>query len=164
MSCNSEGLNSTTIAEQAKSITEIVEKLQHKAGALLPILHAIQNQQGYVPSSAIPIIASALSQTNAEIHGVISFYHEFRTQPPGEKCIQICRAEACQARGSRDLEAHAKSVLGIDYHETTSDNKVSLFAAYCLGNCALGPNIRVDNKIIGRVSNQRFDRILLEME
>ncbi|WP_020406449.1 formate dehydrogenase subunit gamma [Hahella ganghwensis] len=144
-------------------IAGILVKLKNKPGALLPILHAIQNQLGYIPSDSITQIAEALGQTRAEIHGVITFYHEFRTQPGGAHHVQICRAEACQARGSRELEEHAKATLGLYYHQTSRDQEITLEPVYCLGNCACGPSVRVDNRIIGRVTPARFDRIVDEL-
>jgi formate dehydrogenase subunit gamma len=142
------------------NVVNIIDTLKHKEGALLPILHKIQREIGYIPLKTIDIIAKKLQQTPAEIHGVISFYHQFRTSPPGRHKIQICRSEACQSRGSRELEQHAKNVLGIDYHGTTPDNTFSLDNVYCLGNCATGPNVRINDELFGRVSNDKFERIL----
>jgi len=146
-----------------RSVQEIIGSLKDKPGALLPILHEIQKSEGYIPPESVPLIADALQQTRAEIHGVISFYHYFRQTPPGRNQIQICRAEACQARGARTLEAHAKETLGIDYHGTTADKEFSLDAVYCLGNCSCGPTIRVGDDIIGRVDNQKFDELVEEL-
>lgn len=140
-------------------IREEVDALRHKPGALLPVLHAIQNRIGYVPEGAVAIIAEALRQTRAEVHGVISFYHHFRTHPVGSHVVQVCRAEACQAMGGRALEAHVRERLGIDYHGTTADNEFTLEPVYCLGNCACAPNIRVDDAIHGRMTPRKFDRL-----
>ncbi|NWO54956.1 formate dehydrogenase subunit gamma [Chromohalobacter israelensis] len=137
-----------------------VDALKRESGAMLPILHAIQDRFGYVPDAAVPIIADALRQTRAEVHGVISFYHHFRTHPVGSHVIHVCRAEACQAVGARQLEAHVKARLGVDYHQTTRDNEVTLEPVYCLGNCACGPSIRVDDTIHGRVSVEKFDTLV----
>lgn len=142
------------------SVENIIDTLKNKEGALLPILHKIQLEIGYIPSESIERIAKKLQQSPAEIHGVISFYHQFRTSPAGKYKIQVCRAEACQARGSRALEQHAKDHLAIDNHETTSDKKFSLDSVYCLGNCATGPNIRVNDELYGRVTNKKFEHIL----
>ncbi|WP_153163051.1 formate dehydrogenase subunit gamma [Zoogloea sp. 1C4] len=131
--------------------------------ALLPILHAIQDELGWVPPKATTAIAQALNLSRAEVHGVISFYHHFRTSPPGRQVIQLCRAEACQARGSEALEAHALAALGVGYHQTTADGAVSLEPVYCLGNCACGPSLRVGDQIIGRVDAARFDRLLANL-
>jgi formate dehydrogenase subunit gamma len=135
-----------------QTVQTIVADLKDKPGALLPILHAVQNTLGYVP----------LNLSRAEVHGVISFYHYFRDHAPGKKTVRICRAESCLAMGGKDLENHAKKTLGIDYHETTADGKFSLEAVYCLGNCACSPAIQIDNDVYGRVSNTDFDEILKE--
>lgn len=145
-----------------QSIQKIIDKLKHKPGAMLPILHAIQNEIGYIPDEAVGLIAESLLQTRAEVHGVISFYHHFRSTPPGRHNIEICRAEACQAMGCRQLEQHAKTRLGIDYHQTTPDRAFSLEPVYCLGNCATAPSIRIDDTIYGRVSLEKFDALVAE--
>ena len=151
---------STAVEWTAASIQEIIDALKAKPGAMLPILHAIQEHIGYIPEQAVSQIAESLLSTRAEVHGVISFYHHFRTSPPGKHIIEICRAEACQAVGCRSLEAHAKERLGVDYHQTTADRCFSLEPVYCLGNCAVGPNIRIGDEIHGRVSLERFDEIV----
>ncbi|WP_158965567.1 formate dehydrogenase subunit gamma [Paraglaciecola sp. L3A3] len=143
-----------------QAVKDIIDSLRGMPGALLPILHAIQDSQGYIPKDSVPIIASALNQTSAEIHGVISFYHHFRTSKPGNHVIQLCRAEACQARGARELEKHAKSSLNLDYHGTTTDQEFTLEPVYCLGNCSNGPNIQINDEIFARVSNTKFDQLL----
>ena len=145
------------------AVQQIIESLQHKPGALLPILHAIQDSVGYIPPESVPMIADALQQTRAEVHGVITFYHHFRMTPPGRHVVQICRAEACQARGARELEAHAKKTLAVDYHGTTRDREITLEPVYCLGNCACGPSVRVGDQIVGRVDTQRFDAMVDEL-
>lgn len=147
-----------------QAIQAEVDALKHKPGALLPILHALQDRIGFIPEAAVPIIADSLHQTRAEVHGVISFYHHFRTTPPGRHVVQICRAEACQSVGARQLEAHAKARLGVDYHQTTADREITLEAVYCLGNCACGPSIRVDDSIRGRVTPEAFDELMDELQ
>ncbi|MGY8871742.1 MAG: formate dehydrogenase subunit gamma [Pseudomonadales bacterium] len=146
-----------------QTVQSIIASLQHKPGALLPILHGIQDALGYIPPDSVPMIADALQQTRAEIHGVITFYHHFRLTPPGRIKLEVCRAEACQARGSRHLESHVKERLGIDYHHTTLDREFSLEPVYCLGNCACGPTIRVDDDIIGRITPEKFDLLVDEL-
>jgi formate dehydrogenase subunit gamma len=141
------------------AVQQEVDALKHKPGAMLPILHAIQNRFGYIPEAAVPIIARSMQQTRAEVHGVISFYHHFRTHPVGTRVIHICRAEACQAMGSRQLESHIKTRLGADYHETTRDNEFTVEPVYCLGNCACAPSIRIGDDIHGRMSPDKFDRL-----
>ncbi|HEV7490515.1 MAG TPA: formate dehydrogenase subunit gamma [Rhodanobacteraceae bacterium] len=133
-------------------------------GALLPVLHAVQNTVGYVPDDAVPLIAHDLNLSRAEVHGVISFYHHFRTHPAGRHVVRICRAEACQALGARRLEAHAKQTLGIDFHETTKDGAITLEAVYCLGNCGCGPSVLIDpDEIHARVTPETFDGLVAEM-
>lgn len=144
-------------------IRQDVDALKHKPGALLPILHAIQTRFGYVPKAAVPVIAEALQQTRAEIHGVISFYHHFRTSPPGSHVVQICRAEACQSMGARELEAHAKRQLGVDFGQTTADGEITLEPVYCLGNCACSPSVAIDERVYARVSPERFDELTEEL-
>lgn len=141
-------------------VQTIVASLKHKPGALLPILHEVCDTLGHIPENAVPLIAEGLQITRAEVHGVISFYHDFNTQPIGKHRLQICRAEACQARGSRELEHYARERLGIDYHQTTRDGEFTLEPVYCLGNCATGPSVRIGDHIHGRVSAERFDAIL----
>jgi formate dehydrogenase subunit gamma len=141
-------------------VAEIARSLAHKPGALLPVLHAIQDEMGYVAPDAVPHIARELNLTRAEVHGVLSFYHLIRTEPPGEKVLYICRAESCQASGSRSLEAHAKTRLGIDYHQTTADGTVSLEPVYCLGNCSCSPSVMIDDRLYSRVDAARLDELL----
>lgn len=140
-------------------IRKTAQALKHKPGALLPILHAIQEQLNYIPKDAVPVIAEELQQSRAEVHGVISFYHYFRTQPPGSHVLQVCRAEACQAQGGRALEQHIKQTLGVDYQHTTTDNEFTLEPVYCLGNCACGPSIRVGKQVHGRMNPEKFDQL-----
>ena len=116
-----------------------------------------------MPDSAVPVIAKGLNLSRAEVHGVISFYHDFKTHPVGKHSVQICRAEACQSMGSRQLEAHAKALLGVDNHETTADGNITLEPVYCLGNCACSPSIRIDDDIHARVSPERFEQLISQL-
>ncbi|TBW58125.1 formate dehydrogenase subunit gamma [Marinobacter halodurans] len=141
-------------------IQQTVDAHKDMPGAMLPILHAIQDRFGYIPEAAVPIIAESLRHTRAEVHGIISFYHHFRTRPSGSHVVHVCRAEACQAVGARQLEAHVKDRLGVDYHQTSRDNEFTLEPVYCLGNCACGPSIRVDDDIHGRMNADKFDRLV----
>jgi formate dehydrogenase subunit gamma len=143
-----------------QKINEIVDDLCLLEGALLPILHAVQDKLGFIPSSSVPLLSRRLNLSRAEIHGVISFYHDFRTEPGGTHSVQICRAEACQAMGSRQLEAHAKLSLGVSFGGTTKDGRVTLKPVYCLGNCACAPSIRINDRVHARVDNQRFDQLM----
>lgn len=131
-------------------------------GALLPILHAVMAELGWVPPALTPAIADALNLSRAEVTGVISFYHDFRTSPPGRKVVKLCRAEACQAMGADALAAHAKARLGIDFHQTKDDGSVTLEPVFCLGNCACAPAMTIDGKLVGRVDAKAFDRLVGE--
>jgi formate dehydrogenase subunit gamma len=145
-----------------QTVQTIVEGLKDKPGALLPILHSVQNALSYVPPESVPTIAKALNLSRAEVHGVISFYHYFRDTPAGKHTVRVCRAESCLAMGGKALESHVKTKLGIDYHETTADGNYSLEAVYCLGNCACSPAIQIDNDVYGRVTAESFNEILTE--
>jgi len=147
---------------QTGILDAILTEHRKLAGALMPVLHAIQKALGYVPAAAVPRIAHELNLSRAEVHGVISFYHYFRQRPAGRHTIYMCRAEACQAMGARALEAYAKKKLGIEFHETTPDGAFTLEPVYCLGNCACSPSVLIDGELHGRVSAQRFDELLEE--
>lgn len=144
------------------TVLETCERLKDLPGALLPILHAVQEALSFVPKGAVPMIAKELNLSIAEVHGVVSFYHYFLQTRPGRHVVHVCRAEACQALGSTALEAHAKAALRIDYHGTTSDGAITLEPVYCLGNCALGPSVMIDEQLQGRVTPQRFDALMAE--
>ncbi len=152
----------TESSNMQATVQEITTALKDKPGALLPILHAIQDAMGYVPAESVPTIAKALNLSRAEVHGVISFYHYFRETKPGKHTIHLCRAESCQAMGGKQLEQHVKNRLGIDFHETTADGEFSLEPVYCLGNCACSPAMQIGNEIYGRVSANSFDTTINE--
>jgi formate dehydrogenase subunit gamma len=143
-----------------QSVASAVRKFGGEPGPLLEILHAVQNDLGCVPPDAVPQIADALNVSRAEVHGVVTFYHFFRTKAPGKRTLYVCRAEACQSMGSRSLENYARKKLGVDFHETTADGRLSLEPVYCLGNCACSPAVMVDETVYGRVTPQRLDEIL----
>jgi formate dehydrogenase subunit gamma len=149
-----------TGAQNTADISHLVTQFKAVPGGLLPLLHAIQAELGYVPDSVVPSIATGLNLSRAEVHGVISFYHDFKTHPVGRNTVQICRAEACQSMGSRSLEAHAKETLGIDYHQTTADGSITLQEVFCLGNCACSPSVRINNDVFARVDQDRFDELV----
>lgn len=142
------------------AVLDTCARLKGMPGALLPIFHAVQEALGHVPKDAIPLIAHELNLSIAEVHGVLSFYHYFRTEPPGRHVVHLCRAEACQSVGAAALESHAKRSLGVDFHGTTADGAVSLEPVYCLGNCALGPSLMIDGRLLGRVTPARFDELM----
>jgi formate dehydrogenase subunit gamma len=152
----------------AVALQEMVEAAvaahRDRIGALLPVLHEVQDKLGYVPGDAVSMIARALHLSRAEVHGVISFYHDFRTEPPGEHMVHICRAEACQAMGARELERHVGERLGISLGQTTADGLVTLEPVYCLGNCACAPSIRINDEIHARVTPEKFDGLIDGLE
>ncbi|MDZ4392375.1 formate dehydrogenase subunit gamma [Cypionkella sp.] len=141
-------------------IEEILSAHKGMEGSLLPILHAIQAEFGYVPQVALPIIAQDLNLSKAEVHGVMSFYHDFREHPAGKHVVKFCRAESCQSMGADRVAAHAQKALGIDWHGTTADGRVTLEPIFCLGLCACGPAAIVDGKLVGRVDEARIDAII----
>lgn len=142
------------------AVQQVIDERSGLPGAMLPILHGIQEAVGFVPADAVPMIADALNVSRAEVHGVISFYHHFRQQPPGRHVVQICRAEACQSVGSEALAKHAESLLGCQFHETTKDGQFTLEPVYCLGLCACGPNLTIDGELHARVSAGKFEQLL----
>jgi len=149
-----------TPAADEKRILAIVERHRHRAGPLIEILHEVQASFGCVPQGAVAVLARALNLSRAEVHGVVSFYHHFRTRPAGRHVLQICRAESCQAAGGRATEQHAKKRLGVDFGGTTADGRVTLEAVYCLGLCACSPAAMLDDEVHGRVTPERLDALL----
>jgi formate dehydrogenase subunit gamma len=141
-------------------VDRVLDEKRAVPGALLPILHAIQEEVGYIPPEAVPVIAEGLNLSRAEVHGVISFYHDFRSEPPGRHMVQVCRAESCQSLGAEALLAHACERLGVEGHGTSADGSVTLEPIYCLGNCALSPAIMVDRYVYGRVTRERLGTML----
>jgi formate dehydrogenase subunit gamma len=135
---------------------------QHKdmAGALMPLLHAVQDTLGYVPDDVVPRIAAALNLSRAEVHGVVTFYHHFRREPAGRTVVQLCRAEACQSCGADDLLAHAERVLGCAAHHTSADGAFTLEPVFCLGLCASSPAIRIGERLHSRITPEKFDRLV----
>lgn len=150
-------------ADDEEFVAAIVEQRKDEPGALLPILHGVQDKLGYVPQQTLPLIAEGLNLSRAEVHGVVSFYHYFLTSKPGRNKIQICRAESCQAMGGRLLEAHAKQSLGIDYHQTSIDGEFTLLPVYCLGNCACSPSVRIGDEVYGNISVEKFDQLVSDL-
>ncbi|MEX0408541.1 formate dehydrogenase subunit gamma [Aquibium sp. LZ166] len=143
--------------------TEIVEAHSALEGPLLPILLGIQEEFGYVPSEALPIIAEKLNLSRAEVHGVATFYHDFRKHPAGRHVLKLCQAEACQSMGSDQVAAMVKSALGIGFHETAADGSVTLEPVYCLGLCACAPAAMLDGAVIGRLDADMVDEIAAEV-
>jgi formate dehydrogenase subunit gamma len=129
-------------------------------GPLLPILHDIQATFGYVDPAVVPILADELNISRADVHGVISFYHDFRESPTAGTHVRICRAEACQAAGAEDLVAHVKDKLQTDIGGTSPSRNATLDQVFCFGNCALGPTVEINGRISGRVTPNRFDALI----
>ena len=144
-------------------LNEIISGLVGLEGPLLPILHAVQAEWGHVPQGALPVIALSLNISRAEMHGVMTFYHDFREEPAGRHVLRICRAEACQAMGGVALADAAKTRLGVDWHGTTADGAVTLEPVFCLGLCACGPAAQIDGRIVGRVNAARLETLLAEV-
>ncbi len=133
------------------------------AGALLPLLHDIQDRLGYIPPAAVPRLAKMLNRSRAEIHGVITFYHHFRQEKPGKHVLHVCRAEACQANGAEALIEHARRALACADHETSADGVFTLEPVYCLGQCACGPALMIgDEEIHARMTPEKFDALVAE--
>lgn len=136
----------------------------NKPDELLEILHDLQHQLGYIPEATLPVIARALNLSRAEVHGVVTFYHDFKRHPIGRHLVKICRAEACQAMGTDDLCRHAESSLKTKLGGTSPDGSVTIEQVFCLGNCALSPAVMVGEKLYGRVDPQRFDEIIADLD
>jgi formate dehydrogenase subunit gamma len=149
-------------APPPEDLRAIVARHLHLEGPLLPILHALQDACGHIPEAAGPIIIDALNISRAELHGVISFYHDFREHPAGRHVLKICRAEACQAVGANALAEATLARLGLDWHGTTANGAVTVEPVYCLGLCACGPAVMVDDRVVGRVDAARMDGLLAE--
>ena len=149
-------------AWSAERAAEIIGERRGEEGAALPILHALQETFGHVPEAAVPMLAEALNLSRAEIHGVVTFYHDFRREPAGRHVLKLCRAEACQSMGSERLAARAEAKLGIAGAGTTEDGGVTLEPVYCLGLCALAPSAMLDGRVVGRLDEMRLDALLQE--
>lgn len=132
-------------------------------GALLPILHDVQATFGCIPEPAVPMIAEALHLSRAEVHGVVTFYHDFRKEPAGRHVLKLCQAEACQAAGGDAIAARAESKLGMALGNTSPDGRVTFEPIYCLGLCATAPSAMIDGRVVGRLDDQRLDALLAEV-
>ena len=154
----------TLDAAARDKVVAVIAELKDQAGPILPVLHGVQNALGYVPPEAVALVAEGLNVSRADVHGVVTFYHYFRHEPPGRHTIHLCRAESCQAMNGTALESHAKARLGVGFHPTTSSGAFTLEPVYCLGNCACSPALMVDGEVYGRVTADRFDEILSDWE
>ena len=148
--------------QQRDAIHRIVVEFKDRPGPLLEMLHAIQAALGYVPGEAVALVAEGLNLSRADVHGVVTFYHHFRSAAPGAHVVQVCRAESCQAMGGEALAEHARRRLGVEFHHRTPDGRFSLEPVYCLGNCACSPAVMIDGQLHGRVTPERFDALLDE--
>jgi formate dehydrogenase subunit gamma len=146
----------------AERAADVCRRHGNRPDELIEILHAVQEDLGCVPESVVPVIAKAINLSRAEVHGVITFYHDFRREPAGRHVVKICRAESCQSMNGEALCNHARARLGLGFGETAADGRVTLDAVYCLGNCALSPAMMVDGRLHGRVDAKRFDDIMAE--
>jgi formate dehydrogenase subunit gamma len=142
---------------------EIIAEHRQREGATLPILHALQAAFGFINEDAIQLVAHALNLSRAEVHGVVSFYHDFRRAPAGRHVVKLCRAEACQSMGGAALAQRAQDRLHTTWHETTGDGKVTLEPVFCLGLCACAPAAMIDDRLVGRLDAAKLDRLLDEV-
>jgi formate dehydrogenase subunit gamma len=151
----------TTATEPTnEALADLIETQLHLEGPLLPILHAIQEAYGHIPAASVPLIAAKLNIGRAEVHGVMSFYHDFRSTPAGRHVVKICRAEACQSVGAADLAEAALKKLGTEWHGTTANGAVTVEPVYCLGLCASGPAAMIDGKVVGRLDEAKLGGLL----
>lgn len=148
----------------AEAARVIIAGKRELPGALLPILQALQDEFGYIDREAEPLIAEVLNLSRAEVHGVVTFYHDFRHKPAGRHVLKLCRAESCQARGSDVLAAHAAARLGIAFGGTTADGSVTLEPVYCLGLCSVSPAAMLDGKVAGRLDQAKLETLLAEAD
>ncbi len=151
---------SRTAAWDADRASLRIEELRQLPGAVLPILHALQEEFGYVDHVAVPLIADALNLSRAEVHGIVSFYHDFRKAPPGAHVLKLCRAEACQSMEADALAAEARERLGVSWGETSADGRVTLEPVFCLGLCACAPAAMLDGKVVGGLDRARLGVLL----
>ena len=149
--------------EIASRTAAIIQEMRGLEGPLLPILHGIQEEFGHVPQDSLPVIAEALNISRAEVHGVVSFYHDYRSHPAGRHVLKLCQAESCQSMGSDAVAAKIKQLLGIGFHETTRDGSVTLEPVYCLGLCACSPSAMLDGEVIGRLDDAKIEEIVAEV-
>jgi formate dehydrogenase subunit gamma len=148
----------------AERTAQIIAEQKDLEGPLLPILHALQEAFGYIDRAAEPIVAEALNISRAEVHGVVTFYHDFRDEPAGRHVLKLCRAEACQAAGCEALAVRAERRLGVAFGGTTADGRVTLEPIYCLGLCSVAPSAMLDGRIVGRLDQTKLDTLIAETD
>jgi formate dehydrogenase subunit gamma len=147
----------------AERSLSIIQELKHLEGPMLPILHAIQSEFGFIPEDVKRVIADELNLSRAEVHGVVTFYHDFRDAPAGRHVLKLCRAEACQSMGGDRIADRVQQLLGIDFHQTALDGSVTLEPVYCLGLCACAPAAMLDDEVYGRVDENCLSEIVAEV-
>jgi formate dehydrogenase subunit gamma len=152
-------MSDTTADETARAIAA---EHGNRPDELIEILHDVQSALGYVPEAVVPVLAQALNLSRAEVHGVVTFYHDFRAKPAGRHVLKLCRAEACQSMGGEALVERAEHRLGVSCGETSADGRVTLEPIYCLGLCATAPSAMIDGRIVGRMTSERLDALLKE--
>jgi formate dehydrogenase subunit gamma len=152
--------SSALSSAQEQAVESAIALHQHRPGALLPLLHAVQETLGFVPAQAVPRIAQAVNLSRAEVHGVLSFYHDFRSHPPGRHVLRLCRAEACQSMGAEQLAELVEREIGAGFGATSADGEVTLEAVYCLGNCACAPAAMLDGQVHGRLTGTGIRALL----
>lgn len=148
------------VRDLQEAIDVIMARMADQRGVLLPLLHALQEEFGHVDPAAVPLIAETLNLSRAEVHGVLSFYHDFRERPAGRHVVKLCRAESCQARGGTAIETALVERLGVNVGETRGDGQVTLEPVYCLGLCAIGPNAMIDGHPVARIDGAVIDNIV----
>lgn len=151
-------------SDSKAALTAVLAKWSQEPGGLLPALHEVQDLLGWIPPDAVADLAAAFNLSRAEVHGVITYYHHFRSRPAGRHVVQVCRAEACQAMGADALLAHAQRRLGCGMHANSADGRYSLEPAFCLGLCASSPGIRVGDRLHARLTPEKFDRVIAALE
>lgn len=149
--------------ETERLLAQLLCQYQNTPGGLLPLLQDIQEDLGFIPPESIPGIAEVMNLSAAEVHGVVSFYHDFSTRPGARHCLQVCAAESCQAAGGRDLERVAMEALGVEFGEVTADGAVELKKVYCLGNCACSPSVRIDNETYARLDAAQLQALISDL-
>lgn len=148
--------------KEAVAAKAIALRHGNKPDALIEILHDLQEELGFIPEAALPALAKALNLSRAEVHGIVTFYHDFHREPTGRHVIKVCRAEACQSMGADALAVMIRNALKVTFGQTTADGAITIEAAYCLGNCALSPAMMVDDRLVGRVDAAKLERIVAE--
>jgi formate dehydrogenase subunit gamma len=146
------------------AVARALERHRTRPGALLPVLHDVQHELGFIPDQSVEPIARGLNLSRAEVHGVVSYYHHFRSQAPARHIVQLCQAEACQSMGAERLAAHAQARLGCALNSSTQDGRFALEPVYCLGLCASSPSMMIGDRVFGRVTPERFDRLVAALD